>query len=98
MKVINWHKRNVGNSSEFDASVYVCSTHSEANNESAQVCIKREDGSSMSVTFTPKEFLQFAEEVAWCSSRWSNAAQHGVQPNDAAAQNSDSGSVGRVIG
>jgi len=26
------------------------------------------------------------------------AAQHGVQPNDAASQNSDSGSVGRVIG
>ena len=75
MKVINWHKRNVGNSSEFDASVYVCSTHSDASNESAQVCIKREDGSSMSVTFTPKEFLQFASEVAWCSSRWSNAAE-----------------------
>jgi len=39
--------------------------------------------------------LYIAFKAAWdpCHS-----AQHDVQPNDAAEQNSDSGSVGRVIG
>lgn len=37
------------------------------------------------------------DDCGWYN-HWQESAQHGVQPNDAASQNSDSSSVSRVIG